>query len=223
MYAVTKFIEDPDAWINGHRDNVPVQDFRSQIYQDLSHLEVQSRSPPDNLFDGDDVRMIDYAPNPIASSSHDPTPTLSQSRKRTVFHANSFARTLVELSVTPPDELWQDWTVKWETALQDSERIISKRSKIKKDHDVSVSRPVTRSNTAETKVNLIVVDSFRNKLLQDTRNCSWNDMYTFLKRNTYRILDADSGLLGNDLYAERQFKSGGVIIMQERDSKADFD
>ena len=220
---------------------MPVQDFRSQIYQDLSHLEVQSRSPPDNLFDGDDVTMIDHAPNPIATSSqsdhapnpvatssqsdHAPNPiaTSSQSRKRTVVQANSFARPLIALSVTPPDELWQVWTVKWETALQDSEGIISKRSKIKKDHDVSVSRPVTRSNTAETKVNLIVVDSFRNKLLQDTRNCSWNDMYTFLKRNTYRILVADSGLLGNDLYPERQFKSGGVIIMQERDSKADFD
>ena len=172
--------------------------------------------------------MIDYAPNPIASSSHDPTPTLSQSRKRTVFHANSFARTLVELSVTPPDELWQDWTVKWETALQDSERIISKRSKTKEDDDVSVSRPsvsrpTTRSNTAEMKVNLIVVDFSRNKLQQDTRNGSWNHMYILLKSNTYRIIDTDSGSLGNDLYAERQFKSGGVIIMQERDSKADFD
>ena len=48
-------------------------------------------------------------------------------------------------------------------------------------------------------------------------------MHTVLKRNTDQILDVDSWLLGNDLYAERQCESGGVIIMQERDSKADFD
>ena len=90
---------------------MPVQGFRSQMYQDLSHREVQPRSSPDNLVDDDNVRIIDHdPPNPSASSSHDPTPiaTCSQSRKRTVVQANSFARPLIALNVTPADELWRD-------------------------------------------------------------------------------------------------------------------